>query len=99
MSAYLANYDSWTKIAESFGTIQNADALCDLGLKVEWNNPPDNDVWNSTLHPRELQPFDLRPYADAELFIRCLDRGRNCPARVIAARVQPSTKLKGVSLC
>lgn len=84
---YMANYDAYTKIAETAGTIQNTDTLFGLELKVDLNNPSRHEVYTSTLHPRELQTFDLSPYPKAELSIRCLDEDGKIPVLVSGCKL------------
>lgn len=73
---YLADYDTYTKIAETTGTIQNGDTLFDLELKIF--DPPTSETARFMLNPGDIQAF-----ADKEIYIRCLEPKEKIRANVV----------------
>lgn len=74
---YLADYDTYTKIAETTGTIQNADTIFDLELKIF--DPPTSETARFMLNPGDIQPF-----AGKEIYIRCLEPNEKIRANVVS---------------
>lgn len=77
---YLADYDSYTEVAETTGTIQNGDTIFDMELRVI--NLPTSDT--ATL---KLNPGDTQVFVDKKIYIRCLEEGKKIPARVVPIKL------------
>lgn len=73
---YLADCDTYTKIAETTGTIQNGDTLFDLELKIF--DPPTSETARFRLNPGDMQAF-----TDKEIYLRCLEPNEKIRANVV----------------
>ena len=73
---YLVNYDTYTIIPETTGTIQNGDTLFDLELNIF--DQASNAATKITLNPSDLQAFTGK-----SVKIRCLEPGATIPAYVV----------------
>ena len=74
---YLADCDTYTKIAETSGTIQNGDTIFDLELKIF--DQPTSETARFMLNPGDIQAF-----TDKEIYIRCLEPGEKIRANVVS---------------
>lgn len=73
---FFADYDTYTRIAETTGTIQNGDTIFDLELKI-------TDLSTSETGTFTLNPLDTQAFTDKEISVRCLEQGGKIPVRVV----------------
>lgn len=68
--------DTYTKIAETTGTIQNGDTIYDLEINAY--ELATSDTWRFTLNPHDSEIF-----VDTEISVRCKEQGEKILARVV----------------
>lgn len=69
---YQVNSDSWTKISETSGTIQNVDS--------DYNVEMTNDTLNSGII---IYPHQKHTFSSSNIYLRCTEKKENVTVRVV----------------
>lgn len=73
---YTVEYDSFTKLAETTGTIQNADTILDVEVNI--GESPYTETLTLTLPPLQTLNF-----VNQEISVRCAEKGGRAQVRVV----------------